>query len=213
MHFANEINSVENERSRISRDLHDSAAPLLGFSKAHVNEVNAASEEDRAHIEKANEAMDRLMRQMKDIATNLSPSSLSRKGLHYALEDFFEDCRQAFSLPIVFVYEVSRGIPQEAAIHLYRIVQEITHNTIKHSKAKKLRVHFKEKKQKLYLLCKDDGIGFDPEQVDERSKSLGLVSLKSRTELLKGKLRCKSKLKYGTEYFFEFPFEGTMQSH
>lgn len=208
VHFAREINSVETERGRMSRDLHDSAAPLLSFIKAHVNEINAGSEEDRFHIEKANEMMDQLMRQLKEIASNLSPSSLVKKGLGYALEDFFSDTRMAFSLPVVFTCEIKQELPPAVAIHLYRIVMEITQNAIKHARASQLTIHLKEKKQKLYLWCRDDGIGFNAEEAD-KGKGLGLASLKSRTELLDGKLRCTSKPNYGTEYFFEFPLTGS----
>jgi signal transduction histidine kinase len=212
LNFADEIRLLENERGRVSRDLHDGAGLLLSITKTHLNEVTALSAGDRFHIQKANEAVDQLVRQLGHIAVNLSPSSLVRKGLHYTLEHFFEETRQTFATEIIFVYEVKRAIPAEAAIHLYRIVQELTHNTMKHAGAGTLRVHFRENRGRLYLLCKDDGVGFDPAAAAEKGGGLGLGSLKSRTELLNGKLKCTSKPGYGTEYFFAFNLDGGTQN-
>lgn len=210
LNFADEINLIEKERRRVSRDLHDDAGLWLSVAKTHINEVHAPSTKNKFHIQKANEAVDELVQRLGHIAVNLSPASLVRKGLHYTLEDFFEETRQAFDTEIVFVYEVKSEIPPEAAIHLYRIVQELTHNAMKHARAARFTVHFREKDRRLYLLCKDDGVGFDKALAAEKG-GLGLGSLKSRTELLNGKLKCTSKPGYGTEYFFAFSPEGGTQ--
>jgi signal transduction histidine kinase len=210
--FAREIYSVEEERNRISRELHDGAAPLIGFSKAHVNEIKAGSKKDREHIENASGSLNKLAKQLREVAAGLTPSSLLRKGLQYSLQDFFHDVRQLNLTEIEFVYDVQTCPDPEKAIHLYRIVQEITNNTIKHAGARKLKVHFRERKQRLYLWCKDDGKGFDTESGDS-GNGQGLKNLKSRTEILKGVIRYTSKPKHGTEYFFEFPIDNTKQKN
>jgi signal transduction histidine kinase len=136
---------------------------------------------------------------------NLAPNLLVRKGLRFTLEKFIEDLGDVNKLQTELLYQVKTEIGAEKAIHLYRIIQEISHNTLKHAKAKKLLIHLKEKHGKLYLLCRDDGRGFNALEVNENRTGLGLGSLQSRTVMLEGKMRFKSKPKYGTEYFFEFP--------
>lgn len=204
-YFTDEINLLEKERTRMARDLHDEVGPLLSLTKSHINEIKTNTGAESFHIEKANENLNRLMGKMEQIALNLTPSSLVKKGLAFTLEKFFSDLQEACSLKFDFVFEVKKDIGPETSIHLYRIVQEITHNTMKHAHAGELRVHFKERGRKLYVFCKDDGTGFDTDKGSEKGQGLGLGSLESRTALLKGKIQCTSTSKYGTEYFFEFP--------
>lgn len=211
--FSSEINLLEKERGRVSRDIHDDAGSLIGLVLAHINEVKVQDAGDRAHIEDANALLEELTKRLKAIAVNLSPQILQKKGLEYTLHDYFERMQALFPLRIRFIYEVESRIGPEARIHIYRIIQEITNNTVKHAKAKQLKVHFRERNKMLYLLCRDDGIGFDLKGGQEESTGLGLASLKSRTEILEGKLKCTSNLKDGTEYFFAFPFEGTGENN
>lgn len=209
-HFIDEIKLLDTDRSRVSRDIHDDAGTIISLVQVHLHEV---AEEERMHLEKAQELLDELTKRLRRIAMNLSPAPLVRKGLLYTLNDFFEQIEGSFPLSIQFIYEAKREIPMEARIHLYRIVQEITHNAVKHSKAGKLKVHFRERGKALYLLCKDDGTGFDTKKAQEQRCGLGLSTIKSRTEILGGKISCISNAQHGTEYFFAFPFERTGKDH
>jgi two-component system, NarL family, sensor kinase len=211
-YFSGEINLLEKELVRVSRDIHDDAGLRLSLLRGHLYEVKSPELKDCFHLEKAHVLLDELVTRLGGIAANLNHGALVDKGLEYALGDFFEETKELFGLDIEFIYEVNRKIDIAERINLYRIMQEITHNTVKHAKAERLTVHFKEKNQKLYLLCRDDGIGFEPEMLQGR-KGMGLGSLKSRTEVLGGKLSCTTKLKYGTEYFFVFPFERNGQNN
>lgn len=202
-YFAADINLLEKDRSRVSRDLHDEMGTLLSVAQWHIHEVNAPLEEDKLHLEKATEMVEQMRRRLTEIAANLSPRSLTRKGLRFTLEHFFEDMKLVSGLQVVFTYEAGDVSDTEKGIHIYRIVQEITHNAIKHARAKQLVIHFKERKGKLYVYCKDDGIGFDAGE--EKGHGSGLGNLQSRTELLKGKMTCTSKPGHGTEYLFELP--------
>jgi signal transduction histidine kinase len=209
LYFSGEINLLEKDRSRMSNDLHDSAAPLLSAAKTHINELTAPTEKDQFHVEKANERLDQLMKHLREVSINLSHTSLIRKGLEFTMQSFFGEVIQPFGIQVEFTYELNSTVAPETGIHLLRIVQEITHNVLKHARATAFVVHFKEKRQKLFVLCKDNGIGFKPEKLNGSREGLGLGTIQSRTELLNGKLRFTSKPQHGTEYFFEFPIHAS----
>jgi signal transduction histidine kinase len=203
--FSDEINLLEKERHRVARDLHDELGPLLSLAKSHISLVKTTDEKGIYHIEKSNEKLSFLIKRMGQIAINLTPGALARKGLHFTLDEYFRELADVCPIRFVYVYEVKSHLDLSTGIHLYRIIQEITHNAIKHSRAASMEVRLKELNQKLYIFCKDDGVGFAPESNREKRQGLGMGSLKSRTAMLDGKMKCTSSAKDGTAYFFEFP--------
>lgn len=203
--FADEINLLEKERSRIARDMHDEIGPLVHVTQTYLGQLRPQSDTEAAYLEKAKDYLGQLVKRTHGIAVDLTPTALTGKGLEFTLRQLFDDLADLYPLQFNFQYEVDGPVDSSMGIHLYRIVQEITHNTIKHAKASRLRVHFRERKGRLYLFCGDDGTGFSLAAVRENKQGLGLGSLQSRTALLKGKVTIKSAPGTGTEYFFEFP--------
>jgi signal transduction histidine kinase len=206
-YFLDEISLLEKERTRIARDLHDELAPILSVTKFQVSSIRAASETEESKINKVNGNLELVMNRLGQIAVNLTPGMMVHKGLRFALEDFFRDLEEISTLRIAFLYQVQKEPDPQISIHVYRIVQEVVYNSVKHSGASELTVHLKERFDKLYILCKDNGKGFDQDRELEREKGLGLRSVKSRTGMLGGKLRCSSTEGLGTEYFFELPLK------
>jgi signal transduction histidine kinase len=200
-YFSHQINLLEADRERVARDLHDEVGPSISMVKSHINEIITADKKSEMHIERANENLYKVTQRMGQIAVNLAPGALQKKGLHYVLQDFVEDAEAASGMEFQLKYEVMKDIPASMGIHLYRIVQEICHNAMKHSYASHITIHFKETGKKIYLYCKDDGTGFMEPQ---NGKGMGLGSLKSRTQILGGSMRYQSQFNKGTEYFFEF---------
>ena len=86
-------------------------------------------------------------------------------------------------------------IDEKLKVNLYRVIQEVLQNSIKHAQANTIEIHFYLQKETLTLSIKDDGIGFDPKQ---QHKGIGLKNIKSRAQLLNGKLIVKSSLNNGT---------------
>lgn len=201
-YFLDEVNLLEKEKKRIAHDLHDEVGPLLGLSKSHIQQVKPREDTEALHIQKVSEHLDKVMERMGQIAINITPGSLVKKGLRFSIEQFLDDLRDAYGLVIVFKYNVDRSIDSNTSLHIYRIVQEIAHNTVKHSGAGTLEVQLKERRQRLYLFCRDDGRGFSSSMNGEGH---GTGSIRNRCEILYGKMRFRSNAKEGTEYFFEFP--------
>jgi len=202
-----EINTLERERARMASDLHDELGPLLSSVKMRMNCIDLESPEDQAQLEKINEYVDTIMKRMREISNDLMPSVLMRKGLIAGIQESIPKVGLPSGLEIKFQHTDVADIKQEKAIHLYRIVQEIMHNTIKHAKASKLNIQLSEKNGKLVLVSRDNGVGFDHTKLLNESSGIGLRSLLSRTEIMNGEMFVNSKPGKGTEYIFEIPFD------
>jgi signal transduction histidine kinase len=199
-----EITTLEKERSRMASDLHDEVGPILSAVKLRINSLDIHNETDREEVEKTNEQIDNLLKRMREISFDLMPTSLTRKGLAAALSEFIEYCSKSSILKINFQFnEIELLQPQ--AINLYRIVQEVIHNAIKHAEATELLIELRQERNKIILAAHDNGKGFNYEEKSSEAKGLGLQNLLRRTEILGGKMFFESKKGKGTTYIFEVP--------
>ena len=200
-----EITIRENERKRIAGDLHDSLGPLLSAVKLNISSVDVDSAADREVLEKTGGYLDEIIGSMRRISHDLLPSTLERKGLLEAIREFLLQIKnkQSVNIQLFVVKEIT--VPKEKEIHIFRMVQEIVHNTIKHAQARNLQIGFSEEGGHLLCLTKDDGRGFDKEKVLASSLGLGLRSLESRCEILNGVLTLDSAPGGGTNYFIKIP--------
>jgi signal transduction histidine kinase len=203
--FAEEINAVEKERCRMAHDLHDEAGPILSLARSYLSQIQPKEESQISHVNKVNELLKQLKERMNEIAIHIVPGSLAKKGLEFSLREFFGEIEAVCPLTIEFAYEVSSPIDLNRSLHLYRIVQEICHNTVKHSQASTLKVQIKEGRKKLYVLCRDNGVGFCYES--GQGKGLGTATIRNRCEILHGQMKVYSMPEEGTDYFFEFPVD------
>lgn len=200
-----EITIREAERKRIAGDLHDSLGPLLSAVKLNISSVDVESAEDRQVLDKTGKYLDEIIGSLRRISHDLLPNTLERKGLVEAIREFINqvNTRQSLNIQLFIVKEIS--IPREKEIHIFRMIQEIVHNTIKHSGANTLQIGFSEEGGHLLCLTKDNGKGFDKEKALSGSHGLGLRSLESRCEILNGVLTLDSAPGAGTNYFIKIP--------
>ena len=200
-----EIDTLEKERSRLAADLHDELGPLLSSAKLKMNCIEVQSEEDQHQLEKVNTHIDEIMRRMREISNDLLPNTLIRKGLVAAIEGSIENLKSQNKLAILFQPIVKLSIDQDKSIHIYRIIQEVIHNTVKHANASSLNIKLEQKKDKLVLQTDDNGIGYQQDNAVRNTSGLGLRNLLSRTELLRGQMFVETAEGKGTHYTFEFP--------
>jgi signal transduction histidine kinase len=198
------ITVQENERKRIAADLHDSLGPLLSAVKLNINSIDIQPH-DKAVLDKAGRSLDEIIGSLRQISYDLLPNTLERKGLADAVQDFIGhiNYKQKTNIQLYVVKEIR--VPKEKEIHVFRMLQEIVHNTIKHAGAKNLQIGLSEESGHLLVLTKDDGKGFDVEKVKKGTSGLGLKSLESRCEVLNGILTMESKAGQGTDYFIKIP--------
>jgi signal transduction histidine kinase len=200
-----EITIQENERKRIAGDLHDSLGPLLSAVKLNISSMEVQTRHDEELVARANKYLDEIIGGMRQISYNLLPDTLERKGLIEALQEFIAQAnpQQLVNIQLYVMKDVK--VPKEKQIHVFRILQEIIQNTLKHAKAKNLQIGLSEEDGHLLLLAKDNGTGFEHKGVKLHSPGLGLKSIESRCEILNGTLSLESGIGTGTNYFIKIP--------
>ncbi|HMK05165.1 MAG TPA: ATP-binding protein [Ferruginibacter sp.] len=199
-----EITTLENERTRVAADLHDDLGPLLFTVKFKISTVEASAEDQKALTE-ASSHLDDIIQRIREISNNLMPGTLLRKGVQFAIDELIDNLSKTSALRITFIHANISALPDESAINLYRIVQEIIHNTLKHAKASDLGIELKETGTSLTLITYDNGVGFDYLEKNTENSGLGLRNLLSRTELMNGDIYVDSKPGFGTRYTIEIP--------
>jgi signal transduction histidine kinase len=194
---------LEKERARIAFDLHDELGPILAVTQMHLNTIDI-SKNDEPHFLKVNENLQHLTERLSEIAKNLTPKILIRKGLEVGIKDFIEQIEGSGKISVNLEYAVKTKLDILQSLHMYRMIQELIHNTIKHSKATAIDVKIKERKDRIFLLYSDNGIGIS--NTEKKLKiGLGEGSIKNRIEMLGGKMEKVTERPAGVEYFFEIP--------
>jgi two-component system, NarL family, sensor kinase len=200
-----EIDTLEKERKRIASDLHDELGPLLSAVKLKINSLDTNDPGDQEVINSSSEHLDTIIAKLREISNNLLPNTLTRKGLTKAIEEFIKSSHEAYGLPIRFICSQELKLVKQKEINIYRIIQEIVHNTIKHAHASYLILQITVEGNSLLLMTADDGHGFDYFAKVKDNPGLGLRNLQSRAEVMGGELTCLSEPGKGTMYTFEIP--------
>ncbi|MCO4294795.1 sensor histidine kinase [Solitalea sp. MAHUQ-68] len=204
-----EINTLENERKRVASELHDGIGPLISSVKLYINSLDVIKE-DAEIVQKAGNYIDDIMQNIRQISNNLMPNTLVRKGLHAAIEEFVSKSDNQNNIKINYSCDTpDLGIEKETEINIFRIIQEIINNTIKHSGATQLVIKLNKESKQLILQTSDNGKGFDFEAMKNKDVSsaggLGLKNMESRVEVLGGHLFHKSEPYKGVAFIFEIP--------
>jgi two-component system, NarL family, sensor kinase len=201
-----EIRTLERERRRIANDLHDDLGPMLASVKFHATAAELKTEEDKILIQKVCDLIDEMLTRIREIAFDLMPNALTRKGLVATLEELIPKAEKLFPFKIEFVHDQSSLLlPPEMTIHLYRIILEIIHNTIKHSEATELTMKLLLTENEVIFESRDNGIGFDLKRIDEKMEGLGLKNLQTRTEIMHGELKIQTEPGKGVWYYLHIP--------
>lgn len=198
------ITTLESERKRIAGDLHDELGPMLSAIKLQINHLEPVNAAEAAILAKSSGQIDDIITRFREISYNLLPNTLVRKGFVKALHEFIGKLKNLHLLTIDFS-SPDFALTPEREVNLYRVVQEIIQNTIKHARATQLTIRITKRKQTLLLQTKDDGIGFNFFAKKQRRNGMGLLSLQSRAELLGGELEVQTKPGEGVIFELEIP--------
>ncbi len=207
MHQANlhlEITALENERKRIVSDLHDELGPLLSVVKLQISDLETTNPADLRIIGKAGNHLDDIVARIRVICNHLMPQVLIRKGLITAITEFLDDLDDHSGIKIRFVSNDMVFSPH-VEIHIYRMIQEIVNNAVKHSNATEINIILQDAGSKLLINVHDNGKGFDTEKIQRESSGAGLKNILNRVDILKGDLYLSSSSKKGTTFTIELP--------
>ena len=192
------IKAEEQERERISRDIHDGLGPLLSTIKLYVNELESGDlghQEKTEMLKQTNELINEAISGTRAISNNLSPHLIMDFGLVKAVESFCKKVNLAQKTRIHF--ESSLGpdrFDQTIEIVLYRVITELINNTLKHANATKIEISLEMIDQVLQLTYLDDGIGFDKDKVmSAETAGMGMKNIISRLRSINGNYRIHSR--------------------
>ena len=203
----------ERERRRLATDLHDSIGQALAISKLKLDALKTAlrSSPLAVDLEEICGLLDGTIQQTRSLTFELSPPVLYELGLVPALESLVEQIERRYNLRIHFV-EDSRPKPvsEDLAVLLFRAVQELLVNVVKHANAHKARVTIVRDGDRIRIRVEDNGSGFDPAEVDaheDRARRFGLFSIKERLHHLGGHVEIESSPGKGTQVSLTAPLE------
>jgi signal transduction histidine kinase len=197
----------EKERTRLARDLHDSLGGMLSGIKLKLSMAmkgNVILPEDMAvQFENALGLLDSTIGELRQVANNLMPESLLKFGLKISLEDFCNRFNEKDKVLVHFqFYGEEKRQETEFEIAIYRIVQELISNAIKHGNASKIDVQLIIDESRICLQVMDNGIGFDRNLI--KNKGRGLKNIENRVAALNGNIDIQSTPGKGTETSVEF---------
>jgi signal transduction histidine kinase len=197
---ASEVMALEADRRRVSADLHDDLGPLMFAIRRKLENVKTADDESMEKIREALSYLGKLNLNMRIISRGLMPLSLQEKGLTYALQEYITQINFETNLQINCCVDALPLLTGAQETHVYRILQEIIQNTIKHAGASMLRLHIRNEKGQLHIATADDGRGFDYKKVSLLKSGSGLVNIKNRVHFLKGRMNIFSQAGLGCKY-------------
>jgi signal transduction histidine kinase len=210
--LAAELLLLENERGRIAADLHDELGSLISSIKLNLECLGTVSTDDALILEKTGRYIDTTMQKIREISNNLMPQVLQQKGLLMAIREFSEMVGNTglLAIRLDFASEIP-AIEPEKEIHIYRTMQEIINNTVRHSGASQMDISCKVNKEQLVIDTIDNGNGFDKEQIAQgKHAGNGMRNIVRRVELLKGSLYLETAPGKGVHYTIEIPLMNTI---
>lgn len=183
-----ELESQETERRRLSADLHDSIGGMLSTIRVGISTMARQLPEPQS-IDQTKRMLDDTITSVRRISRDLMPSTLEKFGLTQALQELCERFRETSKILISFSEQGDvHDIDKSRSLMIFRIVQELLNNAIKHSQADAITVHLL-RNESLQAIVADNGIGFDADAIrkDQQSgRGLGLFNIENRARLLGG---------------------------
>lgn len=200
------ITGQEVERERIAKDLHDSLGGLLSTVKLQVDKANNCSTDELdAELSHATELLDIAVSEVRTISQDLQPGALKRLGLVPALNDLVNRYRSKSGPEVIFQhYGLPKQFDQNFSLDIYRIIQELLNNALKHAQASEILIQLNLEANDIVILVDDDGIGFDAQK---KYKSMGLENIRSRVNYLKGTIDIDSRINKGTSFMIHIPLK------
>ncbi|WP_085577941.1 MULTISPECIES: sensor histidine kinase [unclassified Pseudomonas] len=198
----------ENERHRLSRELHDDIGQLLTAAKLQSEWLKRRLPDDlQTSCSALCDTLEETLNKVRDVSAILNPRQLTSLGLEASLRahllktlgstaiHWSLDCQQRLN-----------GIPEEMAVAAFRITQEAVTNILRHANARNLLIRIQRLPQGLTLMISDDGQGFSPAQNPGREGQRGMAGMSERIEQLGGKLTVTSEPGKGTQIEALFPW-------
>ena len=210
------LEGQEEERRRISRDIHDGIGQLLTALKFKIEAINLASNmpEREKKVDETKAMLDQVIREVRRVSFNLNPSALTDYGLVPVTKRFCEEASRLSDKKVTFENRTGFISRMEKSVetNLYRIIQEAVNNAIKYAKSRDIKVIFSHKAHYLNVEIEDNGAGFDFQKYLERENingsGLGIFNMQERTSFINGTFDINSAIGKGTRINIHLPING-----
>jgi signal transduction histidine kinase len=168
--------------------------------------LDTTDKNDLMIIGKTTGHIDHTAKRLREISNNIMPYTLQSKGLIKAVQETVDLLSVSTQLRFSFDYQLTEiPVSREKEIHIYRLLQEVLNNAVKHANATRVDIKMYTEKKHYCLDISDNGSGFDQHKVVDRRKGLGLQNILRRTEILQGKVYLETAPGKGTSYHFSIP--------
>ena len=203
------IEAQEQERSRLARELHDDINQRLALLAIELEQLRlnppVPRKELARRIDELQQTTLEISRDVQALSHELHSSKLEFLGLVPAFSSFCREFSQQKKLAVHFTHaDIPISVPRDISLCLFRVLQEASHNVLKHSGAQRFDVELRGAGDHAYLTIRDAGKGFDPATA-MTARGLGLVSMRERLNLVGGTLSIRSGFTRGTEILAEVP--------
>lgn len=204
------LDGEEHERERVARDLHDGLGGMLagvkiGLSGWTDTQPGASQDKD---LNRIIGQLDTSVSELRRIARNMVPETLLNFGLEIALKDLCE-FHMRDGLQIVFeAFSIQTNIPVAIQLHIYRMAQELLSNAVKHAKASAIILQCTQDAAVFLITLEDNGIGFNHLK-QEKSKGMGLKSIRNRVDFFNGQMEILSAEGEGTTINIEINIDAS----
>jgi signal transduction histidine kinase len=203
----NLVRTQEEERSSLSRELHDAVGQMLSAMTMELGNLEAvitSPDKLRARLDEARSLNAETLREVRALAMGLRPTMLDELGLGPALRWQGREFSRRSNVPVTVQIDGDLdGLPETHRTCIYRIVQETLTNCARHSQAKGIRISIYGRHDWVKLSIQDDGVGFDPGGAT--SRGLGLIGIQERVREMQGKVTIISEPGKGTIVEVEVP--------
>ncbi|PQJ78670.1 tetratricopeptide repeat-containing sensor histidine kinase [Polaribacter porphyrae] len=191
------LKASEDERKKISKDLHDGIGQEMAALKMAINHVrdNEKDKNQKEALDKIYNNCSKSADEIRNISHQMMPRTLLESGLIEAIADLLKSTFNYSDIHHKFEYfEINERFDERIEISLYRVAQELVTNIVKHSKATEVNVLLYKQENKLILLVEDNGVGMN----NDNKKGHGVLNIKSRIDMINGTINYKPSSKSGT---------------
>lgn len=205
----NTVTSIQDkERKRIAQDIHDQVGSVLSAAKLQLSGLEELkgdlTDDQKRKYASAMMLMDEAAEELRNISHNLMPATLSRLGLVAALRGLFDKISEYSGLTINFnSYGFEKRVDEPIEINIYPMVLELINNVVKHAQATAATIQLIKYPEYINITVEDNGRGFD--KMGQHNDGIGMRSLRSRIEYLKGNINIDSVEGKGTTIMIDIP--------
>ena len=201
------IAAQEQEKTNISRELHDNVNQILMSAKLFMDTAKRIPEQSSELLDKAIEYQLLALQEIRKLSKSLSTSNVKTVGIKESIGDIVNNMKllQQLDVQLIFNERVEDKLSDDQKLMLFRVIQEQTNNIIKYAEARSVQIMINETNNMVRLVISDDGVGFDTS--NKNTKGIGFINIISRADVYNGKINIVSSPGHGCTLEICFPID------